>query len=304
MIYDTIIIGAGPAGITASVYAARKGMKIVIISEDIGGQVAKTSVVENYTGYQEITGEQLARKFDDHMKEFKFDFKQIKVRNLAKDNNIFTVETEKEKLTSKTLIIATGAKPRELKAEGEKEFKNKGVTYCATCDAPLFAGKDVAVIGGGNSALESGLQLTNIANKIYMVNKNENFRGDEILVKKIKESPKVEIINNAKTKAILGERFVEQIKIDKGGQEIKLDVQGVFIDIGYVPNTRIVENLVQLNSKGEIEIDSFGKTNVPGIFAAGDCTDVPYKQIITAAGAGATAALSAFKYLSKLNNQI
>jgi thioredoxin-disulfide reductase len=299
MIYDAIIIGAGPAGITATVYAVRKGMRIAVISKDIGGQVTKTSVVENYTGYQEITGEELAKKFNEHMKEFKLDFKQTKVRNLTKDNNIFTVDTEKEKFQGKTLIIATGAKPRELEVEGEKEFKNKGVTYCATCDAPLFTGKDVAVIGGGNSALESGLQLVGIANKIYMINKNESFKGDKILIEKIKANPKVKIINNAYTEAILGEKFVRQIRINQKGKQIRIDIQGVFVNIGYIPNTRIAENLVRLNSRGEIEIDSFGQTNVPGIFAAGDCTDIPYKQIITAAGAGAIAALSAFNYLSK-----
>ncbi len=299
MVYDLIIIGAGPAGITGAVYAARKGMKLLVVSKDVGGQVTKTSIVENYTGYQEITGKELAEKFERHLREFKFDFKTAEVKKIEERANWFLVKTEKEEFKSKALLIATGAKPRMLGADGEKQFIGRGVTYCATCDAPLFSGKNVVVIGGGNSALESVLQLMNIANKIYVVNNTSHIKADAVLMDKVKKSPKVRIFNNSNVTKILGKKFVEKVVFICNEKENILDVEGVFINIGYVPNTDIAKGLLKLNQKGEIEIDLSGKTSKAGIFAAGDCTNAPYKQIITAAGAGAAAALSAFKYLSK-----
>ncbi len=297
MIYDTIIIGAGPAGITAAIYAARKGMKLLVISKDVGGQVAKISVVENYTGYQEITGDELSKKFNEHIKEFKFEFKQAEVERIKKTTGIFEIKTALENFKSKTLIIATGAKPKKLNVKGEDEFRNRGVTYCAACDAPLFFGKDVAVIGGGNSALESGLQLANIAGKIYAIVKDREFEGDRILIEKIEKNKKINVFYNSTVEEILGKKFVEFLKLEHNGEEKEIKVQGIFINTGFVPNTGFLGNLVKLNKKGEVEVDSFERTSMSGIFAAGDCASTSYKQIIIAAGSGATASLSAFKYL-------
>ncbi|MDF1498140.1 MAG: FAD-dependent oxidoreductase [Patescibacteria group bacterium] len=299
MIYDTTIIGAGPAGINATIYAARKGMKVMVISKDIGGQVSKVSIIENYIGYQEITGTELSKKFNDHLNKFNFDFKQTEITNIKKSDDLFEIQTDSENISSKTVIIATGARAKELNIPGEKEFKNKGVTYCATCDAPLFRGKNVAVIGGGNSALESSLQLSTIASRVYMINKDESFSGDKILSDKLSKNDKIEILYNAQVKEIDGDRFVESLKLQQYNKTKQIKVQGVFVEIGYKPNTSFLQNLLKLNSNEEIEIDSFGRTSKKGIFASGDCTNVPYKQIIIASGAGAIAAISAFNYLAK-----
>jgi len=299
LIFDLIIIGAGPAGITAAVYAARKRLNFMVIAKNVGGQVVLTSAVENYTGYQEITGKDLTRKFDEHLKQFKFDFKEAEVKNLKKERDIFVVESDSESFKSKTLLIATGARPRMLNIKGEQDFKNRGVTYCSTCDAPLFADKDVAVIGAGNSALDAVLQLINIAGKIYLLIRRDVLRGDKIMIEKVKASPKVEILFNTTVSEISGDKLVKGLKIDQKGEKKELAVQGVFIEIGYIPNTEFLKNFVKLNSAGEIEIDSNNRTSLTGVFAAGDCTNVPYKQIIIAAGEGSKAAISVFDYLAK-----
>ncbi len=300
-IYDSIIIGAGPAGITAAIYAARKRLNFMVISKNVGGQVILTSVVENYTGYQELTGKDLTEKFNQHLKQFKFDFKETEVKSLKKAGDFFIIETDSESFKSKTLLIATGARPKMLNIKGEKEFKNRGITYCATCDAPLFTDKGVVVIGSGNSALDAVLQLINIAQKIYLLVRSDTLKGDKIMTEKVKASPKVEILFNTTMSEIFGDKLVEGVKIDQRGKIKKLAVQGVFIEIGYIPNTEIVKDFVSLNSSDEIEINNFNQTSVAGVFAAGDCTNVLYKQIIIAAGEGSKAAISVFEYLAKTN---
>ena len=299
MIYDLIIIGSGPTGITASIYAARKKLNFMVISKDVGGQVIISSTVDNYTGYQEISGAELVKKFDEHLKQFKFDFKMNEVKKIEKTNGNFLIKIDTQDFQSKTLIIATGAKPKMLNAKGEVEFKNRGVTYCATCDAPLFTGRDVAVIGSGNSTLDAVLQLINLANKIYLVVRSDSLKGDKVMIDKVKASPKVEILYNSSATEIIGVKLVKGMKIDQKGTLREIVVQGVFIEIGYIPNTEFLKDFVELNSDGEILIDSNNRTNIPGVFAAGDCTDVSYKQIIIAAGDGSKAAISVFDYLSK-----
>lgn len=298
-VYDLIIIGAGPAGITSAIYAARKKMDFLILTINIGGNVSFSSKIENYTGFQYITGEELAKKFQEHLKKYKFELKIEEVKKVEKENNLFKVITKANSYLSKTVIIATGRRPKKLNIPGEEEFKNKGVTYCATCDAPLFEGLDVAVIGGGNSGLEATIQLTKIAKKIYLIEKSSQLKADPILIEKAKLSNKVEFLTNTKVIEIIGEKLVNAIKIQKNGVEKILPVQGVFIEIGSTPNSEIID-FVKKNNLNEIIINCKCETNIPGLFAAGDVTNVPEKQIIVAAGEGAKAALSAFKYLSQL----
>jgi len=298
--YDLIIVGAGPAGITAAIYAARKRLNFLVITKDVGGQAALSADVENYTGYQYITGFELAKKFEEHIREFKIEVKEgEEVVGVKKKGEVIQVKTDKGAYESRALIIATGARPRALNVPGEREFKNRGVTYCATCDAPLFADMDVAVIGGGNSALDATLQLMKIARKIYLINKNPRFRGDEVMIEKVEASDKVTILYNTNTLEILGDKMVTGIRIEREGKREILTVRGVFIEIGYISNSDLVAGLVKRNERGEIVVDDHNRTNVQGIFAAGDVTSVPQKQIIIAAGEGAKAALSAHEYLAR-----
>jgi len=297
-IYDLIIIGAGPAGITAAVYAARKKMDILVITKDIGGQASWSGDIQNYTGYQFISGPELAIKFEEHMRKFNFEIKENEeVKELIFRKGTFLVKTDKKNYQAKAAIVASGKKSRELGVPGEQEFKNKGLTYCATCDGPLFAGRDVAVIGGGNSALDAALQLIKIANHIYIINFTDNLTGDGIMQEKIRADKKVSIFNNSRVKEILGDSFVQAIKIEEDKEEKILDVQGIFVEIGLIPNSDFAIDL-EKNERKEIVVNQRNETNVPGIFAAGDVTNVPEKQIIIAAGEGAKAVLSAFRYLS------
>lgn len=297
--FDLIIIGAGPAGITASVYAARKQMNLLVITKDIGGQTALSGDVENYTGYQFITGPELAAKFEEHMRRYNILLKENEeVKEIGKKDDIIWVKTDKDTYQSKTAIIASGKRSRELNVPGEHEFKNKGLTYCATCDAPLFKGKDVAVIGGGNSALDATLQLIKIATHIYLINITPKLGGDPIMREKIYESDKVSVFNNSEVTSIFGDNFVKGIKIKKENKEETLNVQGIFVEIGLIPNSEFALGM-QKNEWGEIKVNSYNETNIPGIFAAGDVTDVPEKQIVIAAGEGSKACLSAFKYLAQ-----
>ncbi|MBL7084617.1 MAG: FAD-dependent oxidoreductase [Candidatus Omnitrophica bacterium] len=297
--YDLIIVGAGPAGITASVYAARKRIKLLVVSKDIGGQAAVSGDVENYTGYQFISGPELAAKFEEHMKTYAVEVKEPEeVKELNKKDKLILVKTDKAIYEAKTVIVASGKRSKELGVPGEKEFKNKGLTFCATCDGPLFANKDVAVIGGGNSALDATLQLINIAKHIYLINISSSLRGDAIMREKIEENKKVSVFNNSKVTEILGDKMVSGIKIKTKDEEKKVSVQGVFVEIGLIPNSEFTKQL-EKNKQGEIKVNCHNETNLPGVFAAGDVTDVPEKQIIIAAGEGAKAALSAFRYLSQ-----
>jgi len=299
MLYDVVIIGAGPAGITASVYAARKKMKILVITEDIGGQAAWSGDIENYTGYQFITGPDLAAKFEEHMRKYDIELKESeKATGLGKKGNHIIVKTGKGAYEGKTAIIASGKRSRELGVPGEKEFKNKGLTYCATCDGPLFSGKDVAVVGGGNSALDAALQLIKIANRIYLINITKALTGDAVMREKIEKEKRVSVLNSAQVTAVLGDKMVSGIKIKSMGQEKSLSVKGIFVEIGLIPNSEFAEG-PDKNERGEIKVNSYNETSVQAVFAAGDVTDVPEKQIIIAASEGAKAALSAFRYLAR-----
>ena len=298
---DLIIVGAGPAGITAAVYAARKQMQFMVISRDIGGQAAWSGEIENYTGFQYITGPDLAMKFRDHLEKYKFEILEGKGISKVekKADGSFSVSLESgEQFESKTIIIASGKRPRLMNIPGEAKYKNKGLFFCATCDGPLFAGKDVAVIGGGNSALDAALQMTKIASKVYVINVSAGFSGDGVMIDKVNKLKNIEILHNTKTIEVLGDKFVNSLKVQTGGNTKIIAVNGVFVEIGLIPNSSFID-FVKKNDHNEIEINCATETSVPGLFAAGDVTDVPAKQIIIAAGDGAKAAMAAFSYLSK-----
>ncbi len=295
-IYELIIIGAGPAGITASVYAARKRMDFLVLTEDIGGQTAWSGDIENYTGYQFITGPDLVAKFEEHIKQYKIPLKENeKVIGVRKDGNLVAVESMKGKYKAKTVVIASGKRSKELNVPGEEEFKGKGLTYCATCDGPLFANKDIVIVGGGNSALEAAIQLIKIAKKIHIVNITPELGGDPVIREKVVKSDKVTVMNNSQVTAVLGDKFVDKVRVENE----EIEAQGVFVEIGLEPNSVFAQGLDK-NEKGEIIVNCRNETNAPGVFAAGDVTDVPEKQIIIAAGDGAKSALGAFRYISKI----
>ncbi len=303
-IYDLIIIGGGPAGISAGIYAARKKINTLLVTKEFGGQMNMAHEVENYPGITSLMGVELTQKFVEHLKKFEIEIKEGKnVRELIKSRNGFEVILEdREKLESKTIIIASGKNPRPLKVPGEDKFLGKGVTYCSVCDTPLFKGKDVAVIGGGNAGLDAAMDLTKYANKIYVLEFMEKMLGDESTQEKLKTSGKAELITNAATKEIKGNKFVEVLVYEdkKTGKTKEIKVQGVFVEIGYVPSSGFIKDLVKFNKAGEIAINpKDNSTKTPGIFAAGDVTDVLYKQIVIAAAEGAKAALSVYNYLTK-----
>ena len=297
---DLIIIGAGPAGITAGIYAARKKIDSLILSKDVGGQTILSADVENYTGYQFITGPELVEKFDEHLKQFNVPFKRgEEVKRIArtKEGNFF-VEAAQGFYEGRSVIVASGRRSRLLGAKGEDFFRNKGISYCATCDGPLFAKKTVAVVGGGNSAFDAVLQMMHIAEKVYLININPSLGGDQIMREKVEAAANVEILNNCVTKEILGDQFVRALKVEQAGTLKEIAVQGIFIEIGSVPNSDFVEG-IEKNKAREIIVDNLNRTNIPGLFAAGDVTDIPEKQIIVAAGEGAKAVLGVFRYLSR-----
>ncbi|MEI6862954.1 MAG: FAD-dependent oxidoreductase [Candidatus Omnitrophota bacterium] len=297
--YDLIIIGAGPAGITAAVYAARKRMKFIVLTGDIGGQAAWSGDIENYTGYQFVTGPELVSKFEEHMRRYSIDYHENEVvTSMSKLSDLVKVNTRKGDYTAKAAIIASGKISKELGVPGEKEFRNKGLTYCATCDGPLFSGKDVAVVGGGNSALDAALQMIKIAKTVYLINSTDQLGGDAVMREKVQGAPNVKVISGAKVKAVTGDKMVSGISVRTKSGEESIPVQGIFVEVGLIPNSSFAL-LVERNERGEIKVNCKNETNVPGIFAAGDVTDVSEKQIIIAAGEGSKAALSAFKYINQ-----
>lgn len=302
--YDLVIIGGGPAALAAAVYAARQKVSFIIISENIGGQTAISADIENYLGFPATNGPELSGFFEKHISKYGIELKEgEKVTDVQKRGRNFIVKTTAAKYETKTVLIASGKKPRKLNVPGEDRLYGKGVTYCATCDAPLFAGRGVAVIGGGNSAMDAALLAEKYSGKVYVININPQLSGDAIMMGSIKESRKITVFNNSLTTEIQGGKAVTGVKFKEGGsggKEKAISVQGVFIEIGYIPSVDF-DSLTEKNRWNEIVIheENFttNLTSVPGIFAAGDVTDVPEKQIIVAAGEGVKAVLSVFKYL-------
>jgi len=305
MIYDLVIIGGGPAGITAGIYGARKALKTLLLTKDFVGQIGRTDSIENYPGFFQIGGMDLSKKFREHLEKFSIEIKEgSEVKSLSKPDSVFKVETTKgEVFEAKAVVVASGRNPRPLKIPGEQKFEGKGVSFCGTCDAPFFKDKTVAVIGGGNAALETVLDLLPFAEKIYVLEISPRLLADEINQQRARKSGKTEILLKAQILEIKGKNTVEKLVYRdlKSNKNKELAVAGIFIEIGSLPATDFLKDLVGFNKAGEIAIDPLTcATKTPGLFAAGDVTDVKYKQIVVAAGEGAKAALSAYNYIQNL----
>ncbi len=304
MIYDLIIIGGGPAGITAGIYASRQRLNTLLITKSFGGQIARKVVtIKNYTGFEEISGLDLIQKFESHLKKQKIQIKLDSVIKLKKVGNIFSVFTKsKKEFQTRTVVVASGADPRPLEVPGEKEFIGKGVSYCVACDGPLFAGKEVAVVGGGNSGFEAAISLAKLAKKIYILETGPKIKAETENQEIAKKTGKIEVITEINLKEVQGGKFVNSIVFeDKKTKTLKkLPVEGIFVEIGLQPATSFVKGLVDFNKRDEIIVDpQTSQTKTPGLFAAGDVDNIPYKQIVVACGEGAKAAFSVSNYLKK-----
>lgn len=299
-VYDSIIVGAGPAGLSASIYLARKKLNFIILTEELGGQIAKSGSVENYPGFSQISGQKLIDRIVEQAKSNGVSITYEQLKSIAPEGDNFLVETDKNKYVTKSAIISGGKTPIKLNVSGEEKLTGKGVAYCATCDAPLFKDKKVAVIGAGNSALDTVLQLSKYTKDILLISNCEKLKCDLIMEQKIKEFGFVKIIYNAETLAIKGENLVSGVILRdiKTGDEKEISVDGVFITIGWQPSTDF-EMPCKKNDKNEIIVDKNCQTSIPGIFAAGDITDILAKQSIVATGEGAKAALGVYKHLNE-----
>lgn len=298
--YDVLVVGGGPAGASAAVYAARKGIRTAIVAERFGGQVMDTMGIENLIGTKYTEGPKLVASLEEHVKEYPVDIFNLQKAKRIEKNGQIKIELESgATLKSKTVIIATGARWRNLGVPGEEEYKNKGVAYCPHCDGPLFKGKHVAVIGGGNSGVEAAIDLAGIVGHVTLFEFMPKLKADQVLQQRLRSLPNVSIHTNVQVKEITGADKVNGITYVERETEVEqhISLEGVFIQIGLVPNTDWLADSVDRTRYGEIIVDGHGATTMPGVFAAGDCTNVPYKQIIISMGSGATAALGAFDYM-------
>ena len=306
--FEVLIIGGGPAGAAAAIYTARKGIRLGVAAERFGGQVLDTMGIENFISVSHTEGPKLVAQLEQHVKDYDVD-----VMNLQRAEKLIPAKREGglhevvlangASLKAKAIILSTGARWRQMNVPGEDEYRNKGVAYCPHCDGPLFKGKRVAVIGGGNSGVEAAIDLAGIVAHVTLIEYDSQLRADAVLQRKLASLPNVKILTSAMTTKVIGDG--EKVsglsyKDRNSGAEHDIALEGIFVQIGLVPNTEWLKDAVALTNRGEIEIDARGETSQPGIFAAGDCTTVPYKQIVIAMGAGSTAALSAFDYMIRL----
>ena len=296
--YDLIVIGGGPAGLSAAIYAARFKLKTLVIAKEIGGAIVNTHLIENWPGFKSISGLELMEKIREHAENLNVEIKQDEVVDIAKQGEKFLVKARGAEYESKTVLLATGNVHRKLGVPGEKEFHGKGVSYCATCDAAFFKEKIVAVVGGSDSAAKEALLLSEYATKVYIIYRRDKIRAEPINVDRVDENPKIQIISNTNVVEIKGDSFVNGVVLDrpyKGSKEFKLD--GLFIEIGYNPKTELAKELgVELNKKDEIITKIDSSTNVKGVFAAGDVIDRDFKQAITGAAEGVIAAFGVYRY--------
>ncbi|TBR39876.1 MULTISPECIES: alkyl hydroperoxide reductase subunit F [Dyella] len=305
--FDVLVVGGGPAGAAAAIYAARKGIRTGVAAERFGGQVLDTMSIENFISVPYTEGPQLAASLEQHVHEYDVDVMNLqraeKLIAPEDPNGLFEVRLANgASLKSKTVIISTGARWRNMNVPGEQEFRNKGVTYCPHCDGPLFKGKRVAVIGGGNSGVEAAIDLAGIVGHVTLLEFDSKLRADEVLQRKLRSLPNVRIIVNAQTTEVVGSDKVSGLKYNDRatGDSHQVDLEGVFVQIGLLPNTEWLKGTIKLSPRGEIEVDARGETSIPGVFGAGDVTTVPYKQIVIAMGEGAKASLSAFDHLIRM----
>ncbi|MBD3296994.1 MAG: hypothetical protein GF392_06450 [Candidatus Omnitrophica bacterium] len=299
--YDTVIIGAGIAGDTAAIYAARKKMDFLMVASEVGGQFYSSGEITNYPGIIKTTGSEMNERFEKQLEANDIKPKaDEKVERIEKEDKSFTVVTDKDSYRTRTVLIATGSRPDKMDVPGEKKFANKGITYCSVCDGPLFRDKKVVIAGGGNSALEAVDFMKEIASEITVVNDAEQLKAHEYLQENARSLDKVEIMNSSRITRIEGDDLVRSVRIEHNGEEREIEAEGVIIEIGRAPNTEFVKDLVDLDGNGHIKIDCGGRTSVKGVFAAGDCTSGREFQYVIAAGQGCMALLKIARYLLKV----
>ncbi|MFG1519626.1 MAG: FAD-dependent oxidoreductase [Thermoplasmataceae archaeon] len=304
--YDIIIIGGASAGLTAGIYSARQGMRTLIITKDIGGQALLTTEIQNYPGFNSIGGFELMNKFQEQAILYGSEFLYDEVKSVNKILGGFEVKTMDRSLMASAVILAFGKTPRDLNVIGESEYAGKGVSYCAICDGPLYRGKDLAVIGHGDHALQAVIYLAGLSKKLYLVTKSNKLVGDPDMIRSIEQFSNVETITSSFPVELKGNEVLTSVKLrnEITGRETEISVDGVFVEMGYIAKTDFVKNMVSLNSSKEVIINSNGETSQEGIFACGDVTNVPYKQAVISAGQGAVAALSAYNYVQRIRGKI
>jgi alkyl hydroperoxide reductase subunit F len=300
-VFDMLIVGGGPAGASAAIYSARKGIRTGVVSERFGGQVLDTMGIENFISVKETEGPKLVAALEQHVKSYDVDVMNLQRASALIPGELIEVKLENgASLKARTVVLATGARWRQMNVPGEQEYKNKGVAYCPHCDGPLFKGKRVAVIGGGNSGVEAAIDLAGIVAHVTLLEFDVQLRADAVLQRKLHSLPNVTVLTQAQTTEVTGDgaRVNGLVYTDrKTGESHRIELEGIFVQIGLLPNTDWLKGTVALSKHGEIEVDAHGRTSVPGVFAAGDATTVPYKQIVIAMGEGSKAALSAFDHL-------
>ena len=299
MVYDVLVLGAGSAGYTAAIYASRYKMSVAVIGTEPGGLINEAHLVENYPGFVSISGRELTSRFKENIDHLKIPLFQEDIVYLGKSGDLFKVKTDKNEYLAKTIVLGLGTKRRRLNVEGEEKFAGRGVSYCFTCDAPFYKNKDaVGVVGGNDSAAMASLLLADYAKKVYIIYRKAKLRAQPVYFDKIKEKGNIEYVYNSNVVEVFGDQFVEGVKLDTGKE---LKVNGLFIEIGQTPSVDLVKELgVELDDKDYIKVDSNCETSIPGVYAAGDITNTPLRQVIVAAGQGAIAALSAYKYINQV----
>jgi len=301
---DLIIVGGGAAAQSAAIYAVRSGMNVLVIADDYGGQINNTDVVENYLGIKHISGPELAEKYVEHMREYDVEeHTGEKVVDIRKTEKGFEVETEGGELfEAYSTIIATGGSRRRLNVPGEEEYRNKGVAYCAVCDGPLYQGEEVVIVGGGYAGTEAAVYMSDVAEKVYVLNRSNQLSGEKITIDKVKQAENIEVLHNAEIQKILGENLVTSIEYEENGNKKELDVTGVFVEIGTVPNSEITD-LVETDESGYIKVNQEFEAREKGLYAVGDVNNIGAQQLVISAGQGCQAALNASEYVKEVKSK-